>query len=171
MIITIIIMIITIVMIMIMMIIDMKNDDNNNDNDNKNRNKNQNTGSHAISNHDIDPVKSYSVIQVVEILFMVDWGLPILHNQTSWVLMTWRHMEPCHQQPWHWPCEILLCNTGSWNSIHGRQARASLFCIIKHHGCWRPGDTRSNAISNQVTEPVKSFLFNTGNWDIFFMED
>ena len=96
---------------------------------------------------------------------MIDWGLPILHNQTSWVLMSWRHREPCHQQPWHWPCEILLCNTGSWNSIHGRLARASLFCIIKHHGCWRSGDTWSHAISNQDTEPVKSFLYITDNWD------
>ena len=41
--------------------------------------------------------------QVVEILCHVRKGLTYSTTSISWVLMSWRRLEPGHQQPWYWP--------------------------------------------------------------------
>ena len=58
--------------------------------------------------------------------FIVLTWLVILDDSISWLLMTWRHKEPGHHQPWYWL---------GW-----------LFWMTQYHGCWWPGDTRSQVI-------------------------
>ena len=56
---------------------------------------------HFISSYRTD------MTEVFEILPQVRQGITYSRKSISWVLMSWRHKEPGHQQPWY-----LLCRAG-----------------------------------------------------------
>ena len=48
------------------------------------------------------------VTQVLKILTQVRPGLTYSTQSISWLLMSWRHKEPGHQQPWYWPSQTKI---------------------------------------------------------------